>query len=138
MLTFRILTALTTIPFLIACGPTEPAAATAQDEATTRTAPLDSTGDVAAPQATPQDVRTVPYNENGPRYTWSITPAPNGTFGFSIYDRGKLYIRQLEATGLGGPDGWKRKEDARTVALAALEKLEKGEMPEGLTIVEGQ
>ncbi len=78
---------------------------------------------------------TVPFNANGPRYTWSIAPAPNGTFGFAIYDRGKLYIQQQKATGLAGPDGWKTKVEARTAALAAMEKLENGETPEGLTIV---
>lgn len=92
-------------------------------------------GEVPAPQATQANPTTVPFDADGPRYTWSIAPAPNGTFGFAIYDRGKLYIQQQKATGLAGPDGWKTKVEARTAALAAMEKLENGEEPEGLTIV---
>lgn len=86
-------------------------------------------------QTTQTSPTTVPFDANGPRYTWSIAPAPNGTFGFTIYDRGKLYIQQQKATGLAGPDGWKTKVEARAAALAAMEKLENGEVPEGLTIV---
>ena len=89
----------------------------------------------STPQATPENPTTVPFDADGPRYTWSIAPDPNGTFGFAIYDRGKLYIQQQKATGLAGPDGWKTKVEARTAALAAMEKLENGEVPEGLTIV---
>jgi cytolysin (calcineurin-like family phosphatase) len=96
---------------------------------------IDDAGDTAKPVAPQEDRTTVPFDENGPRYTWSIIPANNGTFGFAIYDRGKLYIDQQKATGLGGPDGWKTKTDARAVALTTLEKLEKGEVPEGLNIV---
>ena len=91
--------------------------------------------EVQATQATQANPTTVPFDADGPRYTWSIAPAPNGTFGFAIYDRGKLYIQQQKATGLAGPDGWKTKVEARTAALAAMEKLENGEVPEGLTIV---
>lgn len=82
-----------------------------------------------------EDRSTVPFDPNGPRYTWSIAPAPNGTFGFVVYDRGKLYIDQQKATGLGGPDGWKTKMDARAAALAVMATLEKGEVPEGVNII---
>ena len=86
-------------------------------------------------QPTQTNPTTVPFDADGPRFTWSIAPAPNGTFGFAIYDRGKLYIQQQKATGLAGSDGWKTKVEARAAALAAMEKLENGEVPEGLNIV---
>jgi hypothetical protein len=96
---------------------------------------VDDAADTTQPAVVQEDHSTVPFNEKGPRYTWSIVPAAEGTFGFAIYDRGKLYIDQLKAPGLAGPEGWKNKQDARTAVLAGMEKLEKGEVPEGLNVV---
>lgn len=96
---------------------------------------VDNGGDTARVVVPQEDRSTVPFDETGPRYTWTIIPAAEGTFGFAIYDRGKLYIEQRKAPGLAGEFGWKRKEDARSAVLAAMEKLEKGETPEGLNIV---
>lgn len=130
---------LSSILLIAACSsapapaPAEPEAAEPASRSATRLE-VDP-GEVPAPQATQANPTTVPFDADGPRYTWSIAPAPNGTFGFAIYDRGKLYIQQQKATGLAGPDGWKTKVEARTAALAAMEKLENGEVPEGLTIV---
>ncbi len=101
----------------------------------TRPMAIDAEADSSAPAIPQEDRSTVPFDVNGPRYTWSIMPAANGTYGFAIYDRGKLYIDQQIATGLSEPIGWKQKIDARTAAVAALEKLEKGEVPEGLNVV---
>lgn len=134
MMTLRMLFVAAVPTLLVACS--RPAATAAQEpEPAQQPVLVDDGADTTAATRVQEDRSTVPYNENGPRYTWSIAPAANGTFGFAIYDRGKLYIDQQKATGLGGPDGWKSKVDARTAALAAMEKLEKGEVPEGLTIV---
>ena len=123
------------LAFAVACSQPAPAPEAAGGTSTAHPVVVDNAPMDGGEQAVKQDRSTVPFEENGPRYTWTIAPAPNGTFGFAIYDRGKLYIDQQKATGLGGPDGWKTKMDARTVAMAAMEKLEKGEVPEGLNVV---
>jgi hypothetical protein len=120
---------------LLSCS--QPQTTTDAQPAPVATPPMitDNAADTTQPAIPAEDRSTVPFDENGTRYTWTITPAANGTFGFSIYDRGKLYIDQLKATGLGGEDGWKTKLAAREAALAAMAQLEKGRIPEGLNVV---
>ena len=130
----------TLLPFLlpallISCSEPQPATDAQPPPAQARPVMVDNGADTTQPVAPQVDRSTVPFDENGPRYTWSIVPAAGGTYGFAIYDRGKLYIDQQKAPGLAGPDGWKSKTDARTAVLAAMEKLEKGELPEGLNVV---
>ncbi len=128
------------LPYLLpallsACSEPQPTTDTQAPPAQAQQLVVDDPADTAHSAMVKQDHSTVPYDENGPRYTWSIVPAAEGTFGFAIYDRGKLYIDQLKAPGLAGPEGWKTKAAARTAVLAAMEKLEKGEVPEGLNVV---
>lgn len=132
---FRSLLSILLAALLLACS--EPQSATGTPAAPAQAQPLvvDDGMDTAQPPAQQLDRSTVPFDENGTRYTWTIVPATNGTFGFAIYDRGKLYIDQQKAPGLAGPEGWKNKSDARAAVLAAMEKLEKGEVPEGVNVV---
>ena len=128
------------LPYLLpallsACSEPQPTTDTQAPPAHAQKLVVDDPADTAHSAMVKQDHSNVPYVGNGPRYTWSIVPAAEGTFGFAIYDRGKLYIDQLKAPGLAGPEGWKTKAAARTAVLAAMEKLEKGEVPEGLNVV---
>lgn len=120
---------------LLSCSEPQPATDAKSVPAPARQLMVEDEGDTTRPTVPLVDRSTVPFDENGTRYTWTIVPAANGTFGFAIYDRGKLYIDQQHAPGLAGPDGWKNKLDARTAVVAAMEKLEKGEVPEGLNVV---
>ena len=133
MIEFRSTLAFLAPVLLLACSEPQPTTETQAAPAATATRIMDEGSD--STRVPEPDRSTVPFDENGPRFTWSIAPAPQGTFGFAIYDRGTLYIDQQKATGLGGEYGWKSKVDARNAVLAAMEKLEKGEVPEGLNVV---
>jgi hypothetical protein len=135
MMDFRTLLPLLLPALLISCSEPQPATDTQAEPTKARQVMVDDGADTTQPAAPQEDRSTVPFDEKGPRFTWSIVPAAEGTFGFAIYDRGKLYIDQQKAPGLAGPQGWKNKQDARTAVLAAMEKLEKGEVPVGLNVV---
>lgn len=120
---------------LLSCSEPQPTTGPQTPTATMQTVILDEERDTTRTAAPQVDRSTVPFDENGTRYTWTIVPAANGTFGFVIYDRGKLYIDQQKAPGLAGPDGWKKKLDARAAVVTTMEKLEKGEVPEGMNVV---
>jgi len=131
------------LPYLLvvlfsSCAEPQPTTGTQAPQADAQPDIVDDGIDTARSAVEEMDRSTVPFDENGTRYTWTIVPAANGTYGFAIYDRGKLYIDQQKAPGLAGPDGWKNKSDARNAVLAAMEKLEKGEMPEGMNVVGAQ
>lgn len=130
----------TILPFLLpallfSCSEPQPTTDAQAAPAQPRRLIVDEEADTTQATAPQADRSTVPFDKDGPRFTWTITHAANGTFGFAIYDQGKLYIDQQQALGLAGPDGWKNKEDARTAVMAAMEKLEKGEVPEGVNVV---
>jgi len=133
----KTITCLFAVPLALSLACTAPAPVPNAEAAPASPAPavVDDGADSVPAPSVEKPATTVPFDESGTRYTWTIIPATNGTYGFAIYDRGQLYIEQVKATGLGGPDGWKMKVDARTEAMAALAKLEKGEVPEGLNIV---
>jgi hypothetical protein len=135
MMDFRMIRPFLLSTLLFSCTEPQPATDTQAEPAKGRPVIVDDGVDTTRQMIPQEDRSTVPFDENGPRYTWSIVPAAEGTFGFAIYDRGKLYIDQQKAPGLAGPAGWKNKQDARTAVLAAMEKLEKGEVPEGLNVV---
>lgn len=65
--------------------------------------------------------------ENG--YTIKIISAEGGTYGYEIYSKNKLVIRQLNIPGQSGNKGFKKKSDAQKVARLVADKMSKGIMP---------
>jgi hypothetical protein len=63
------------------------------------------------------------------KLTYTIIGAPKHTYGYDVFADGRLMIHQASVPALPGNEGFKTKEDATKVALLAIEKIKKGEMP---------
>jgi hypothetical protein len=61
-----------------------------------------------------------------------------GSFGYDIYQRGRLIIHQPTIPGMPGNNGFKDEATAARVAKLVLKKLEDGQMPPSLTVEELQ
>ncbi len=66
-------------------------------------------------------------------YTYKIISSVDSTWCYDIYKDNKLLIHQTSIPGLPGNKGFQYKSDAEKVAGLVIGKLEKGEMPPGVT-----
>jgi hypothetical protein len=70
------------------------------------------------------------------KITYTIIPAANNTWCYDILVDGRLFIHQSSVPGLPRNEGFKTKEAAAAVAELVIGKINKGEMPPGVTIEE--
>ena len=70
------------------------------------------------------------------KLTYKIIDAPKHTWCYDVFADGRLMIHQTSAPALPGNEGFKTKEDAIKVALLAIDKIRKGEMPPTISIDE--
>jgi Domain of unknown function (DUF4907) len=63
-----------------------------------------------------------------------IIKADCGTYGYSIYANGNLYIQQNTIPAMAGNKGFNDTTSAATVARLAIQKIKQGEMPPTITI----
>lgn len=76
---------------------------------------------------------TFPKEHTGAVLTHTIIASADHTFGYDIYNAGKLMIHQPSIPGIAGNKGFKTKEDAGKVAALVISKIKKGEIPPSLT-----
>jgi hypothetical protein len=67
------------------------------------------------------------------RYSFTIIPAMNKTWGYDIYLQDRLFIHQPNVPGLPGNEGFKTKTDAKKEAGLVIGKINKGEKPPCVT-----
>lgn len=67
---------------------------------------------------------------------YTITAAPNKTYGYDISADGRLMIRQSSIPPMPGNEGFKTKVAAEKVAQLVIKKIKQGEMPPTVTIEE--
>lgn len=70
------------------------------------------------------------------KLSYKIISAPHNTFGYDIYDDGKLIIHQNSIPGLPGNKGFATKANAEKVAKLVISKINAGEMPPTVNIEE--
>jgi hypothetical protein len=68
--------------------------------------------------------------------TCKIIPSENKTWGYDIYNKGKLLIHQPSIPALPGNAGFSTKADAGKVAKKVMEKIDRGEYPPSVSIEE--
>ncbi|MEP6795191.1 MAG: DUF4907 domain-containing protein [Saprospiraceae bacterium] len=68
--------------------------------------------------------------------TYFVTHTADGKFGYNIFIDGKIYIEQQTIPAVAGNHGFATKEDAEKIALLAIEKLKRGEVPPSITVEE--
>ena len=78
----------------------------------------------AAPKAGFEQMKT-----NSQNFTYKIINSANHTFGYDIYNAGKLMIHQPTPPGMAGNNGFAKKQQAAKVAELVITKMKKGEMP---------
>ena len=61
--------------------------------------------------------------------TFNIVASPNLTYGYEIFIRNKIFIRQLTIPCKSGIEGFINKLDAEKVARLVIKKLSQGIMP---------
>lgn len=67
---------------------------------------------------------------------YTITLLADSSFGYDIYLKKKLFIRQSTIPALTGKTGFKTKEEAQTVASLCIDKIKRKEFPPGISIEE--
>ena len=70
------------------------------------------------------------------KLTYKIIDAPKHTYGYDVFADGRLMIHQPSAPALPSNEGFRTKADATKVALFAIDKIKKGEMPPTISIDE--
>ena len=87
-----------------------------------------------------QQLPSLAENKN---LSYKIIPSANKTWGYEIYNNGKLFIHQASIPALAGNKGFKTKADAEKVAQLVIDKIKKparlshsggGEMPPTVSI----
>ena len=68
--------------------------------------------------------------------SYKIIPSVNKTWGYEIYNNGKLFIHQASIPAAPGNEGFKTKADAEKVAKLVIDKIRKGEMPPTVSVEE--
>lgn len=66
-------------------------------------------------------------------FTYQIIDAADNTFGYQIFQNGKILVNQPHIPGITGVTGFKTKEDAMKVAELVIEKIKKNQMPPTVT-----
>lgn len=69
-------------------------------------------------------------------YQFIIIPSANNTWCYDIIKDKKIFIHQTSIPGLAGNEGFKTKSDAEKVARLVIKKLNIGEIPPSVTIIE--
>ena len=82
------------------------------------------------------DLSIAPGTINIEKFTYKIIPSIANTWGYRIYQNGKLKIDQPTIPGVPGNAGFKSKDAAERVAVLAIEKMKKGEIPPTVTAEE--
>ena len=74
---------------------------------------------------------TPPANPPKPtgKLTYAITSNNDKTFGYDIFNDGKLLVRQPTIPGRPGLAGFKTRTDAEKVAKLVIGKIKQGQMP---------
>ena len=75
-------------------------------------------------------------NTPGPqvqKYSFSVIPAAENTFGYEITEQGKIIVRQKTIPSLPGNKGFKTKNDAEKCAGLVILKLSRNIMPPTIT-----
>ena len=65
--------------------------------------------------------------------TWRIVPRLDNTYGYDIFQNGKLLIHQPAIPGREGNKGFRSAADAEKVALLVVAKIKNGIMPPAVT-----
>ncbi len=68
--------------------------------------------------------------------TYFVTHTSDGKFGYNIFIDGKIYIEQQTIPAVAGNHGFATTQDAEKIALLAIEKLKRGEVPPSITVEE--
>jgi Domain of unknown function (DUF4907) len=63
-----------------------------------------------------------------------IIKADSGTYGYSIYANGNLYIQQTTIPAMAGSVGFNDTLSAATIAKLTIQKIKQGEMPPTITV----
>jgi hypothetical protein len=78
----------------------------------------------------------LPSSAENKNLSYKIISSINKTWGYDIYNNGKLIIHQPSIPALPGNTGFKAKPDAEKVAQLVINKVKKGEMPPTVTTQE--
>lgn len=68
--------------------------------------------------------------------SYKIIPADNNTWGYDIYNNGKLMVHQPSIPALPGTNGFATKQSAEKVAKKVIEKILHGENPPTISVDE--
>jgi len=71
----------------------------------------------------------IPRVSNNGDTTFNIVASANHTYGYEIFIRNKIFIRQLTIPCKSGIEGFIKKLDAEKVARLVIKKLSQGIMP---------
>ena len=66
----------------------------------------------------------------------AIIPAPDNTYGYEILMNGRILIHQPHIPAIPGNEGFKKKEDAQTVAEFLIHKLRQNIFPPSVSVEE--
>lgn len=77
-----------------------------------------------------------PVNNKTDSIGYKIINVMNQCYGYDIYIHGRMVIHQPVVPCQPGKNGFRRKEDARKVALLVIGKIRRGEMPPAITLQE--
>ncbi len=96
---------------------------------------------VAAPAVAQQhkpEAASFPNGEGmkNAKLSYKIIVSLHNTWGYDIYNDGKLMIHQPTPPGMPGNDGFKTKAAAKKIAELVMSKIKKGEMPPTVTMEE--
>jgi hypothetical protein len=78
----------------------------------------------------------LPSSAENKNLSYKIISSINKTWGYDIYNNGKLIIHQPAIPALPGNTGFKTKPEAEKVAQLVISKVKKGEMPPTVTTQE--
>jgi hypothetical protein len=80
-----------------------------------------------------QQEPTFPATHANAKLSYKLIELANYSYGYDIYDAGKLMIHQPSVPGIQGNKGFKTKADAERVARLVVSKIKRGEMPPSVT-----
>lgn len=82
------------------------------------------------------DAQQQPSITGNKNLSYKIIPAANNTWGYDIYNNGKLFLHQPSIPALPGNNGFATKSSAEKVAKKVIEKINKGENPPTISVDE--
>jgi hypothetical protein len=84
-------------------------------------------------QIHPSSVATSPDTIKARNITYKIINGINQTYGYDIYVDGKIMFHQPSIPCLPGLNGFKKRKDAKNIALLVITKIKNGMMPPTIT-----